>query len=127
VEAQKRYGFDIDENVIRVARLFNGRRCIFRVGSFETVGEVGEGSIDLLIMVNWLHDINCSEIRRGLETIMDKTRLRYLLLDEIKEKRGSYRHAHRFSVCLDELAKEVSRVDNGGEGTRDIVLMEVVA
>ena len=47
-------GYDTEDNVIRAAQKINGKKCSFKVGSFQNI----QGSeIDMLIAVNFMHNI----------------------------------------------------------------------
>jgi SAM-dependent methyltransferase len=85
LHAAHRVGIDIDANVIRAARLLN-RSVRFFAGSFEAVGE---GPVDLLIAVNFLHEIPPETLAPQLAETTARAKVRYLIVDS-----APYRYHH---------------------------------
>ncbi|MEO5623613.1 MAG: class I SAM-dependent methyltransferase, partial [Dokdonella sp.] len=93
VDAPDRYGYDIDERVIRAARFLRGRRITFTCGGITAVSLA---QIDVLILVNWIHAISPVALEQLLAPML--ARSRYLLLDAIdQDGPDSYQYKHDFA------------------------------
>lgn len=119
VRAPERYGYDVDGGAIRAARLLHGRGVTFVVGDMTAVSQP---RIDVLILVNWIHDFAPQQLERWLEPLLCRTK--FLLLDAIDpDSSAGYRFAHDFAF-LEGIARRsrVARADNEG---RSFLLYEV--
>jgi hypothetical protein len=57
VDYQRKYGFDVEENVISAANFINRSDQInFIIGSFEEAKKIKD--IDVLLAVNWVHNLD---------------------------------------------------------------------
>lgn len=93
VKAPVRLGYDIDEGAIKAARLLFGRRILFFHGDTSSVTQP---QIDVLVLVNWIHEISPEELARLLEPLLPRTT--HLLLDAIDPNGPSgYRYKHDFA------------------------------
>lgn len=120
VMAERRHGYDPDPAVIRAARFLHGRSVQFTVGGFE---DVSDGSIDVLIAVNWMHEFPAEQIERWIRPLLPS--VRYLLVDAVLPgSPGGYRHYHDFDF-LDQLARPVS-LTGIAEPNRRFILWEVI-
>jgi len=94
VKAEHRYGYDIDEGAIRIARLLHGRRVNFICGEASSIEQK---AIDVLILVNWIHVLSPTELESLLLPLLPKTQ--FLVLDA-KDPGGSsicpYKHDFAF-------------------------------
>ena len=121
ITAPQRYGYDVDEAAIRAAPFLHRKKFIFMHGDLTT-GSMPQ--IDVLILVNWIHEIS----RQVLEALMAPllARTRYLPLIAIdREEPIGYRYKHEFTLP-DEKARRVSITRPPDEG-RSFQLFEVVA
>lgn len=119
IQAPARYGFDIDGGVIRAARLLRGRKIHFQRGELASVSIE---NIDVLILVNWIHEMSPAELDRQLTPLLRRTR--YLLLDAIDPDNDfGYRYKHDFAF-LGSRARRVSITRVDGEG-RSFQLFQV--
>jgi hypothetical protein len=119
VRATTRQGYDVDDGAVRAARMLRSKSINFYCGDMSCVGPA---QIDVLILVNWIHDFSPEQLGFWLCPLLPRTR--YLLLDAIDtENPAGYRFVHDFAF-LQGLAKPVltKRVD--GEG-RNFILYEV--
>lgn len=82
VRAPVRHGMDIDANVLAAAREI-APAVHFRSGSLDQLGSLPEPRIDLLIALNWLHNIDGDTIVSWLAPCIGSGRIRRLLLDEM--------------------------------------------
>ena len=119
IQSPHRYGFDIDQGVIKAARLLRGRNIEFQVGSCDAVHL---DKFDALILVNWIHEISPESLEACLVPLLP--RIKYLLLDAI-DADGSvgYRFKHDFSFLKDS-AKLLSITRPRNEG-RSFQLFEI--
>jgi SAM-dependent methyltransferase len=103
INAQNRYGLDLDARVIRAARFLHPRRIVWIAG---TAAELDQGMapielIDCLIMVNWIHNLSSEELAATLAPLLPRTR--YLILDSVDQNApASYRVRHDFAFLTGE-------------------------
>ena len=111
VNAQSRVGYDLDAGAIKAARFLRNRNIQFALGDITAVNQ---SKIDVLILVNWIHEISPEQLDIWLTPLLSQTA--YLCVDAIDENNSSgYRYAHNFSF----LGKRASlfreaRVQNEG-------------
>ena len=120
VNAKHRVGYDIDAGAIKAARCLRGSSISFRKGDMSAITET---SIDVLILVNWIHDISPSILEEWLTPLLPFTA--YLCLDAIdSDNPAGYRYEHNFSFLGKkvQLLKEV-RAENEG---RRFIIYEVL-
>lgn len=92
IDAPQRLGYDIDPAVVRAARFLHRRGITFVRGDAT---QVIDSPIDVLILVNWIHNLSADELSELLEPLMPRTT--YLLLDAIDlDGPSSYRYKHTF-------------------------------
>ena len=125
INAPKKFGIDNNANVIKAASFLHGSKVEFRVGSLDAVLQVGEPVVDILIMVNWLHDVDSKQITGWMRGLLESKRVRFILVDEIHHDRVGYRYKHNFEDYFSGAAKKIKEIHDGGEGTRKLVLLEV--
>lgn len=92
-------GYDTDAAVIAAARE-TGWPYDFRVGSFA---DVAEGEIDVLIAVNFTHNIPPEELRRCFEQVLTANRVKYVVVDSV-----AYTYHHDYDAVLAGLCERVS-------------------
>lgn len=110
VRAPRRRGYDIDPAVVRAARFLHGRRVSFVTGG---AADVEEERIDVLIMVNWIHNLSPVELESLLRPLVPRTL--YLVLDAIDESAPeTYRYRHDFAF-LSTVADRISVTRPRGE------------
>lgn len=121
IDAPNRFGYDTDRGVVRAARLLHGRRLEFVEGD---ASNVAQSSMDVLIMVNWLHNVSPSELGNLLPPLAD--RAKYLVFDAMDfDAPASYRYRHDFAL-LDGVAERVSTTRVPDE-PRSFYLFRVIA
>ena len=92
IHAEMRYGYDIDLGVVRAAKFLNEDNIVFIHGGAESVTQ---DNIDVLLMINWIHNLSPKELGEVLLSLAP--RAKYLLLDAIDvDGPGSYRYKHDF-------------------------------
>ncbi len=113
VEAQRRHGYDLDDGAIRAARRLRSRTIDFTLGDMSCVSEP---EIDVLILVNWIHDFSPQQLAEWIQPLLPRTR--FLLLDAIDPDNPlGYRYTHDFSFLAGS-AQMVSEARVVGEGRR---------
>lgn len=118
VKARQRVGYDQDEMVVRAARRIRGSKVSFEVGSLS---EVQEKKIDLLILVNWIHEVSPEALERMLDPVLDRTN--FLLLDRILPQAQGYRFHHDFRFLERRFALRECELGGCGE-PRELLLYE---
>lgn len=120
VQAAERYGYDIDEAVIRAARFLRCKKITFLQGSLSAVSLK---RIDVLILVNWIHEIAPESLGAQIAPLLP--RVRFLLLDAIDADGPSgYRYKHDFAF-LQGKARRISITRSPNE-ERSFHLFEVL-
>ena len=113
--------YDVDEGVIRAARFLHGKKITFIHGDLSVVSLK---DIDVLILVNWIHDISPQLLEELVAPVLSRTH--YLLLDAIDpDEPSGYSHKHDFAF-LGERARCLSVTRYPEEG-RSFQLFEVIA
>lgn len=121
VNAVERFGYDIDLGVVRAARFLHGKKIRF---TFGDASKIAQESIDVLIMVNWIHEISPEQLNELLRPLFPITR--YLLLDAVDVSApDSYRYKHDFSF-LRGFAERIS-VTRPPDEARSFHVFKVVA
>lgn len=126
LKARKRIGIDLSKEAINCARFLDRWGGEYYVGSFDTVSEIaGLEQIDVLITVNFIHNIEPVVLRSYYETITLKTKVRYVILDTIESEGYLYFHNIDFLFPEMKTSTVISShiVSTGGE--RRVYLVEV--
>jgi len=92
VNATHRIGYDLAHSVIEAARYFRGSKVDFQVGSGR---DVREAHIDLLIALNWTHNLSPIEMEEFIKPFLG--RVSYFLLESITPGEPGYKFHHDFS------------------------------
>jgi hypothetical protein len=82
ISAPVRYGMDIDESVLAAAREI-APAVHFQWGSLDRIGLLPEPHIDLLVALNWLHNVDEDTIVSWLVPCIDSGKIRRFLVDEM--------------------------------------------
>ena len=124
--AKRRFGFDQDPAVIRAARMLHGRSAYFGPASLTEpakIAEVVAGPIDVLIMVNWPHELSIEELGAALRGLTSSTVVSHLVIDSIAGHREGYLH-HHGATDLSRLGEIVSVMD-GDDGIRRLYAIRI--
>lgn len=89
----KRFGFDVDKNVILVDREMYPD-IDFTEGSFEKIQHM---SISVLIAVNFPHMLPVGVLHAAIHNLLAENQVRYFIVDEAT---GLYKYAHKFAEIL---------------------------
>ncbi len=96
IDAPARFGFDIDEAALRAARLLERNVSFHSAALGETeamIAAMGE-NIDLLIMVNWTHNLPFEFIAASVRALSRESQLRFLIIDRILPSTPGFRYSH---------------------------------
>jgi glycosyltransferase involved in cell wall biosynthesis len=96
IDAPARFGFDIDEGALRAARLLD-RKVSFHYGALgetKRMVEVTGSDLDLLIMVNWIHNVPFEQLAAAVQALSVQAGLRFLILDRIFPGKPGFRYSH---------------------------------
>jgi len=111
IEAPQRWGYDRDAGAIRAARWLRDKAVRFVEGDLTTVAQ---DPMDVLILVNWIHDYSPEQLDAWLQPLLPRTR--YLVLDAIDPDNPlHYRYAHDFAF-LTGRAERMASVRPANEG-----------
>jgi SAM-dependent methyltransferase len=121
IEAPTRVGYDRDPGAIRAARFLRGRRIRFVQGDLSSVTET---TVDVLILVNWIHEISPDELADRLLPLLPRTR--YLVLDALDpDGPAGYAYKHDFAFLQGRArCRSVTRPVNEGRTFRVYEVME---
>ena len=101
IKAKERYGYDIDLGAVRASRFLYGKYVSFFHGDSKFISQE---KIDVLIMVNWIHNLSPKELEDILMPMTHK--VKYFLLDAIDlngPKTYRYKHDFKFFGGVAEL------------------------
>jgi SAM-dependent methyltransferase len=98
IQAENRYGLDLDARVIRAARFLHPCGIVWIACAAAELDAriVPVALIDCLIMVNWIHNLSPEELATILVPLL--SRIRYLIVDAVDDNApASYRTKHDFA------------------------------
>ena len=118
IKAREIHGYDVDEGVVRAGRFLYGNKVKFIHGSLSAVLLK---RIDVLILINWIHEISPSDLEEQLAPLLPNTK--YLLLDALDSDVPGYKHNFQF------LASKVALISTNRpkDEKRSLHLFEVLA
>jgi len=125
ITAKERYGLDIDERVIRAAKKLYPVGIDFDVASLFNSNKIKNkcSNIDLLIMVNWPHNVNINDICNAIDNLKSEIKLTYIIIDEIKQGIVGYKYNHTpGNLCL--IGKIIDSVESF-DGVRNLHLIKI--
>lgn len=101
VQAQQRFGFDVDKGVIAAATFLGGRNTTYKYGSIaegthiaDALCQAGAARVDALILVNWIHELPFDHIMSGVIEIHKRVPIGHLVVDAIKAGVPGYQYHH---------------------------------
>ncbi len=124
--APKRFGFDQDPAVVRAARALHGRSPSVHLASLAAPAQIADivaGPIDVLIMVNWPHELSIEELATALRSLTRAVAVSHLGIDAIAGHRDGYRY-HHSPADLSRLG-EIVAVADGGDGIRQLYAIKL--
>lgn len=120
VNATRRIGYDLDGAVIEAAKFIRSGKVNFYVG---TGNDVQEKEIDVLILLNWIHDLSPQQMMNFLEPFYK--RVSYFVLEGITPGEAGYKFFHDFKF-LSEHAELVEAIDGGFGEPRKLMIFKVL-
>lgn len=94
-------GIDLDPNVIKAAAWLMPRNIHLQSADFAQPGDLvavlsaeGINDIDALVLINWIHMINFTQISASISAIRKAMPVRHIIIDAIKPGIKGYRHHH---------------------------------
>jgi SAM-dependent methyltransferase len=121
IEAQHRFGFDLEAAVIAAADHQHGARATFRAGDLrrpEEIAGIVNRPIDVLVAVNWPHIYPFEEFESAVAELGALVPVSILVMDTIHPERSGYEHYH--SVRDIEAMGAIIATVPGGDGIRDL-------
>jgi SAM-dependent methyltransferase len=92
---EKKIAYDLDENVIKVARLLDKKNSVsFNKGSFKNVDQF---FFNCLITVNFIHMIESEELKLLYKELLSNSIVENVLVDSVG---NSYKYQHNFDLIL---------------------------
>jgi hypothetical protein len=129
VRAEKRLGLDRDPQVLKAARFCVEGPVSFAVADFASPDQIVSAlkqndfsSVDVMILVNWIHMIEMELIEQTILTVTKTIPLRYIVMDTIRPGTSGYRFTH----TQDDIRRlgEITTVMTADD-VRDLVMSEV--
>jgi hypothetical protein len=106
-KAARTIGLDRSPQAIAAARFLNGRRTRFAAATLhqpaDVAAAVGEGPIDVLILVNWIDALPIDAIADALDALRKRIEVRHLLIDETPPGAGQHSHTVQALAPLGEV------------------------
>ena len=129
VRAEKRLGLDRDPQVLKAARFCVEGPVSSAVADFAAPDQIISAlkqndfsSVDVMILVNWIHMIEMDLIEQTILTVTKTIPLRYIVMDTIRPGTPGYRFTH----TQDDLRRlgEIRTVI-AADDVRDLVMIEM--
>ncbi len=99
IKVRQKIGFDMEENVIRAGRAIN-KTIEFHTGTF---GDVRGRDIDVLITVNFIHNIAPDELKRQFADVLsNNNKVKFIVVDSVE-----YTYLHNFATIFGNRCQKV--------------------
>ena len=126
VDSLERLGIDPDVQVIKCATFLHGNKCNFYTSDLENSAMIinsssDEGGIKLIVMINWLHNIEFYQLKKALLKLQSPAHQYFLLMDVIYDEIEGYKYKHSKVSDLGEIIEKYESVDK----VRYFVLIEL--
>ena len=129
IDAKKRVGIDREVEVLKAARFCVHGTVSFAVADFANPDQLiaalkqhDVSSIDVLILVNWIHMIEMDVIAQTLSYVSREIPIKHVVMDTIRAGTPGYRFTHSQDDLhrLGDIKKVIAADD-----VRDIVIVEM--
>jgi cyclopropane fatty-acyl-phospholipid synthase-like methyltransferase len=114
IRCEKKTGYDIDEHVLNAAKFLSLWRIRenFEFKIFEFPLDNLEGTYDLIVMVNWIHEVNPDVLRQNFEKYFRNNLNRdgTVILDTVQDK--NYTHNHNIDFLTKNISCTVYEIGN---------------
>lgn len=105
----EKIGYDISAEVLKAGTILNPK-VKFRKGTFDNIDC---GDINCLIMLNFIHMIPYDKLKRGIDIILKKNRVKMFVLDTFTDNKGTeYVYSHDGDYLFGGRYKLVRRSDS---------------
>ena len=95
IDANERIGVDRELAVIKAARQLNKSKCkFFTMDLARFTEEFPNDHFELLIMVNWIHEISWKDLSQSIKDIQAKFDVKYLLVDSVDKAIDGFQNHH---------------------------------
>mgnify|MGYP000377131843 CR=1 FL=1 len=95
VDAKDRIGVDRESAVIEAARHLYKSKCKFySIELSKFAEEYPNDQFELLIMVNWIHEISWKDLSGSIKDIVATFNVKYLLVDSVDQAVGGFQNYH---------------------------------
>ena len=98
IKVRQRIGFDVDENVVMAAKPLH-KKIEFHKGTF---GDVRGRDIDVLIAVNFTHNIAPDELQRQFADLLANNKVKFIVVDSVE-----YTYFHNFATIFGDKCQKV--------------------
>ncbi len=120
-------GIDNNEQVIKAAKKINRKsNIIFSVEQFSSssklLSNLKVNSIDILLMINWPHQISIEEITSTINQIKLNVKCKYIIIDIINDRFKGYKYHHSIKD-MKEIGK-ICKIINSIDGIRNFVIID---
>ena len=124
IEAPIKFGIDNDPNVIDAAKYLSPKSIKYSSCNLQDIGQLDfpVSTLDILVLVNWTHEVSWDFIRSSLVQISKKYEIKHLLIDLIKQDTEGYPYIHKESN-LEDLGVIIQKV-NGADNIRKLYLVK---
>lgn len=92
--AKTKIGYDIDPKVIQAASEMYDE-VTYKVGGLN---DITENSFECLLLFNWIHNLSEEDLEISVQKLQGK--MKYLVVDQIKQGTPGYRFYHTFDFLL---------------------------
>ncbi|GEM_PF-1373614 len=124
ITAKKKYGVDLSLNVIKAARVINSKNITFIHGNFESIFDITESNISLLLLVNIFYAMPSQKIIDDIIAIIKKKNICYIISDKVYNP--ILFDQYSIEKCIGYKRVKVMKVLNDGENIRDLYLYRVI-
>lgn len=111
VRAKKKIGVDLSDKVIQCA-IGLDRKSDYYTGGFDKLCAVAPKDIDVLITVNFIHNIEPSELADYYKMVMDSKNVQTVIVDTVDA--AGYKYKHDFGTLLPGYKIDQCIFDYGG-------------
>lgn len=101
IDAEVRIGCDRDLSVIKAARHLYKSKCkFFSIELLKFTEEFHYKNFELLIMVNWIHEVSWSDLKKSIIDIQAKFNVSYLLVDSVNQDVEGFINYHNEELFM---------------------------
>lgn len=121
LKSDRKILIDLDKN-LKIPLKFLKKDIFFVYGSFDEALDLAEKKINILILVNWIHNVEYDVIVDFLINVVRQKNIEYILLDEIMPHVSGYKYKHDFKNALESY--DTLKIINDPENIRHFRLLK---